>query len=55
MTCVLSKDVTQRNILIGSLVAGMVVLAALGCVLATRWQHILAELAQLRVNRVKRG
>ena len=55
MACVASQNMTKQNIIIGSLVAAFVVLAAMACLVAMRWQDILAELAQLRMNRVKRG
>lgn len=48
---------TNRQLVI-AMVASMVpftVIAALCLLVAMHWQRILAELAQIRINRVKRG
>lgn len=55
MGCVPSRSMIKRDTIIGSVTTALVVLAVMLYLLATRWQRILAELSQLRMNRVKRG
>ena len=55
MTCVALASQAKRNAIVASMLTAFAVLAALACGIVMRWQRILAELTQLRMNRVKRG
>ena len=53
MQCQLSKHSNQAYWL-GPL-AGAIAIAILFALLSMQWKRLMAELAQMRVNRVKRG
>ena len=55
MDCTPSKNNTRTHIIIWVCTASFGVAAALLLFAAMRWQSILAEIAQIRINRVKRG
>ena len=55
LTCVASQNMTRRNTIIAVVAGALGILLLIGGAIAIRWQSIFAEVAQLRVNRVKRG
>lgn len=55
MDCIPNNSNTRTHVIVGACVTAIALVAALLLVVAMRWQRILAELAQIRVNRVKRG
>ena len=55
LTCVASQDTTRRNTIIAVVAGALGILLLIGGAIAIQWQSIFAEVAQLRVNRVKRG
>ena len=55
MDCAPSKTTNSVTVIVAASVTAFVVMLALVFLLVTQRQRILAELAQIRVNRVKRG